>query len=174
MPRLTAKPTEIQQYLATLEATPRRIAAAVAGQDEARLRANTDRQTWSAVEILAHLRGCADVWTQSIYAMLNEEHPSLPLQDPRRWAKAMRYASLDFQPSLQAFSLQRAELVRVLHTIPEDKWNRTCDIGGRTHSVFSQVRRMALHESEHCAQLEALLATNKDILAANSDPPRAP
>ena len=99
MPRLTAPPAEIQHHLATLEATPRRIAAATGSCDETQLQAKPDTKTWSTVEVLAHLRACADVWTHSIYAMLTEDSPSLPLLDPRRWAKTTRYATLDFQPS---------------------------------------------------------------------------
>jgi hypothetical protein len=33
---------------------------------------------------------------------------------------------------------------------------RTAIIARRTHSVFSQMRRMALHEGKHCEQMEAL------------------
>jgi hypothetical protein len=38
------------------------------------------------VEILAHLRACDDLWSHSIYAMLAQDNPALPLLDERRWA----------------------------------------------------------------------------------------
>ena len=38
---------------------------------------------------------------------------------------------------------------------------KTANIEGRTHSVFSQARRMALHEAEHCEQLKTLFNANE-------------
>ena len=156
MSRLIADPRVIQTHLAQLIDTPACLAAAVAGLDEARLRLPPAPRQWSAIEILAHLRSCADLWGYSIYAMLTEDKPTLPLLDPRRWARALRYTHLEFAPAFQVFNLQRRELLNVLNSIPSDAWNRTADIGGRAHSIFSQTRRLALHEVEHCVQFEAL------------------
>jgi hypothetical protein len=82
------KPTapEIRVTLALLDETPRRIAACTIGLDERRLRASPGKRAWSAVEVFAHLRACDDLWTHSIYAMLTEHDPALPLLDERRWA----------------------------------------------------------------------------------------
>lgn len=70
---------------------------------------------------------------------------------------------LDFGPSLQAFSLKRQELLHVLRDLPEERWARTAVIGGRTHSVFSQVRRLALHEVGHCEQMESVLIRERGL-----------
>lgn len=148
-------PEAIEAHLALLEATPRRIAACTAGVDEARLRAAPGPKAWPAAEILAHLRGCDDVWTHSVYAMLIEAAPALPVLRPRDWAKAARYASLEFHSSFQAFALRRAEFVRVLRGLRPEAWARSAQIGNHTHTVFSQVRRLALHEAEHCGEIEA-------------------
>jgi uncharacterized damage-inducible protein DinB len=121
MPRLNPTPPEIQEHHALLEDTPRRIAACTSGLDEARLHSSPGERAWSAVEILAHIRACSDLWTHSIYAMLAEDYPALPLLDERRWAKVTRYATLGFHPSFQAFALAREELLRVLRELP---WNR--------------------------------------------------
>jgi hypothetical protein len=157
MPRLKFTDKEIHEYLSLLENTIRRISALTGNLTDEQLALSPGKRDWSAVEILAHLRGCNDVWTHSIYAMLAENHPTLALLDERRWAKVTRYATLGFHQSFQAFALSREELLRVLRDLPEESWARTCDIGGRKHSVFSQVRRMALHEQEHCEQIEETL-----------------
>ncbi len=102
--------------------------------------------------MLAHLRAC------SIYAMLAEDHPVLPLLDERRWAKVVRYAEEDFHPAFQVFATQRGELLHVLRGLAGDSWMRTGEIAGRAISVFGQARRMALHEVEHCDQIERMLA----------------
>jgi hypothetical protein len=167
MPRLKITPSEIQKYLALLEETPERIAQCIADIDPTQLSLAPGPRGWSALEILAHLRACEDLWSYSIYAMLVEEQPTLPLFDERRWAKVTRYASLDFPTSFQTFKLRRSELVRVLQNLPEPAWTRCAVIEGRQHTVFSQVRRMALHEQEHCTQIEALFS-GKDLISDNS------
>lgn len=161
MSRLKATPAEIEKHLALLAETPQRLATAVAGLDDAHLSRRPAERTWSAVEVLAHLRACDEVWSFSIYAMLAQDAPVLPLLDERRWAKTLRYADLGFVRSLQAFGLRRGELLHVLRQLPAESWQRSGVIEGRTHTVFSQVRRMALHEAEHCEQIETLLAESK-------------
>jgi hypothetical protein len=158
MSRLVPVPSEIKKYLQVLATTPKRLKKTSKGLSETRLSAKPNDRAWSAVEILAHLRGATDLWTYSIYAMLSENTPALALLDERRWAKAARYSELKFRPSLQAFTLQRTELLNVLRAIPDSHWSRTASVGGRAHSVYSQVRRLAMHELDHCAQIESLLA----------------
>jgi hypothetical protein len=157
MPRLEATPDEIAEHLALLDSTASRLRAYTKGLNNSQLAVQSDNKSWSVVQILAHLRGCADLWTYSIYAMLAEKEPTLALLDERRWAKAARYDWLPFDKSFKAFTLQRGELLIVLQALQTNAWMRLADIGGRKHSVFSQVRRMAKHENEHCDQIKALL-----------------
>jgi DinB superfamily len=160
MARVRYAAEEAEKFVGILEETPKRIAASTAGMTKAQLRTAPGPRAWSAVEILAHLRACDDLWTFSLYAMLAEprQRPALPRLDERRWARARGYARLEFGPSLKAFTLARAELLGTLRGLPEEAWSLTADIGGRNHSVFSQVRRLALHEVEHRGQFEALIA----------------
>src|SRR5688572_26379041 len=51
-----------EQALALLAETPRRIAELTAGVAATRLRTRPAAEDWSANEVLAHLRSCADVW----------------------------------------------------------------------------------------------------------------
>jgi hypothetical protein len=110
------------------------------------------------VEILAHLRACADVWGSTIESMLSNEAPSLPDIHPRMYIKQTPYPSLDFRDSLKAFSRQRQKLLRTLKSLRFDDWSRGPLIGNRRHTVFSQARRMAKHEMEHAARIELLLS----------------
>ena len=150
-------PAEITKYLALLEEFPRTVAARTAGLSEAQLRWSPSKKDWSVVEVLAHLRACAEIWSFSIYAMLAENKPVFPLLDERRWTKAARYATFEFQPAFQIFCLQRQELIAVLKPLDIETWARSANIEGRNHTVFSQTRRMALHETEHLDQIQALL-----------------
>jgi hypothetical protein len=57
---MKATPAEITKALLILDETPRRLAAASTHADAARLRLKPDARGWSAVDVLAHLRSCAD------------------------------------------------------------------------------------------------------------------
>ena len=75
----------------------------------------------------------------------------------RKWAKVTRYAESPFVESLQVFSLQRENLLRVLKALPLVAWERSAIIFERKHTVFTQTRRMAKHEEEHVEQIASLL-----------------
>jgi len=148
---------EIQKYLSWLEDTPRRIALAVNGVDQLRLGSRADKTSWSPNDILTHLRSCADLWTHSMYAMLAENEPEFSDINERKWAKVTRYDELPFHESFRTFTLQRENLLRVLKGLPFESWERSAIIFGRKHTVFTQTRRMAKHENEHCQQIEEIL-----------------
>lgn len=154
---MKATPSEIENYLGIISETPRKIARATGGLDNARLQFKADSKTWSVNDILAHLRSCADLWTHSIYAMLAATEPVFSDVDERKWAKVTRYAELPFHESFQAYSLQRENLVRVLHALPLESWERSAILFERKHTVFMQTRRLAKHEPEHVEQIENLL-----------------
>lgn len=155
---MKATPKEIQNYLRLLEETPQRISIVTCGVDESRLQFKADKKSWSVNDILAHLRSCSDLWSHSIYAMLAENEPVFSDISERKWAKVTRYAELPFAESFQAFSLQRENLLHVLRVLPFESWERSALINERKPTVFSQARRMARHETEHCQQIEELLA----------------
>ena len=150
-------PNEIEKYLSLLYDTSRRLTKATQGFDDLRLQYKIDKKAWSVNDILAHLRSCADVWGGSIEAMLAEDRPTLPYRHPRQWIKKTNYPDLLFQESFQAFQMQRKNLLNVLNNLSFEDWSRAAIINQREHTVFSQTRRMALHEDVHCQQIEELL-----------------
>lgn len=154
---MNATPAEIEKCLKLLTELPQRIAKATDGIDEAHLQFKADEKTWSVNDILAHLRSCADVWGDSVEAMLAEDNPKVPYRHPRQWIKKTNYLDLSFQESFQAFQVQRKEFLKVLKGLSFAAWSRGATIKGREHTVFTQVRRLALHESEHVEQIESLL-----------------
>jgi len=158
---MKASAADVEKFVRILSETPLRVSHATMEVDEARLQAKADKKSWSVNDILAHLRSCADLWTYSIYAMLAENEPRFSDINERKWAKVTRYVELPFDDSLQAFSLQRENLLRVLKALPFESWERSAIIFERKHTVFTQTRRMAKHEQEHCEQIESLLLNNK-------------
>ena len=148
---------EIEKYLNLLAQTSRRLSKATNGLDARHLQSRTQEQPWSVNDILAHLRSCADVWGDSIAAMLAEQKPTIPYHHPRQWIRKTNYPELPFPGSFQAFVAQRKKLLKVLKGLSFEDWSRAGIIKGREHTVFTEVRRMALHEQVHCEQIENLL-----------------
>jgi hypothetical protein len=158
MPSSAPSLSDIALYLALLADIPARLRAAAAGRSDADLARAPTPKAWSPAEVLGHLRGCEQVWTGTIYAMLAEKEPALARLDPRRIAKAACYAELPFRQSVATFGQRRAELLHVLGALRSADWDRGALIAGRRHTVFTQARRLALHERVHCDELAALLA----------------
>jgi hypothetical protein len=152
--RVTAK--EVEETLFLLAETPLRIAHLTESIEAARLHARQENQ-WSVIDILAHLRACADVWGASMDAMLTENSPTLSHIHPRKWVKETNYLKLPFHESFQALIEQRERLLITLKKLSFEDWSRAATIAGRKHTVFTQARRIAKHEKEHCDQIESLL-----------------
>lgn len=152
----------IEQVLALLTETPARIEALTAGLSPAQSRAAPSQDEWSANDVLAHLRACADVWGDCIATMLAEDAPMLRAVNPRAWIKKTNYPDLEFQPSLRAFAAQRAKLLATLESLPREAWSRTATVTGAgsvlRRTVLSYAERMARHERPHVKQIVRIVA----------------
>ena len=111
-------PLTIEQVLTRLAAGPPRIAELTAGLSPAQLRAVPSDGGWSANDILSHLRSCSDVWGDYIARILAEDRPTIRAVNPLTWIERTDYRDLELQPSLRAFTSQRAELLAVLQPLP--------------------------------------------------------
>jgi len=158
---MKVSPAEAENVLRLLAATPRRIASLSRGVEISKLHFSPHQGSWSANDILAHLRACADVWGKSIVEMITQDHPKLRYISPRSWIRKTDYLELEFRGSLKAFSDQRRELLRVLKGLAIKDWSRsatfTATTRGREQTVFSYACRIAEHEDKHCDQIEAVL-----------------
>jgi hypothetical protein len=147
---------DIEGYITTLSETPRRLAGSAAGLGDDQLYKALAPGEWSPSRLLAHLRAAAEVWGESIAEMLGQPSPDIPYIHPNQRMKAGGYAGLDYQASLLAYTRQRQALLEILRNLQPGDWSRPATIRGRRHTVFSQTRRMALHEADHWAQIERL------------------
>src|SRR5438552_15942070 len=120
----------IEQILTLLAEAPPRIAALTAGLSPAQLHTAPNPGEWSANDVLAHLRSCADVWGNCIAAILAEDTPTIRAVNPTTWIKQTDYPELEFRPSLQAFVTQRANLLAVLEPLPPEDWLRGATVTG--------------------------------------------
>ncbi len=153
----------IEQILTLLAAAPMRLMALASGLAPAQLRSSTAPDEWSANDVLAHLRACADVWGNSIATIIAEDRPTIRAINPRTWITRTDYCDLDFQPSLRAFATQRAELLAVLEPLLPEGWSRTATVTGAGSplilTVLSYAQRLAVHERPHLKQIERITNT---------------
>ena len=152
-----------EQVLTLLAETPPRIAALTTGLAPAQLHTPPKYDGWSANDVLAHLRACADVWGNCIVAMLAEDTPTLRAVNPRTWIKQTDYLELEFRPSLHAFATQRADLLAVLEPLPIDAWSRAGTVTGAgkvlERTVLFYAQWLARHERQHVKQVECIVNT---------------
>jgi len=152
-----------EQALTALADTPPRIAALTADLGPAQLRTALPDGGWSANEVLAHLRACADVWGDCIVAMIAHDRPTLRALNPRTWIRKTDYPDQDFRPSLHAFATQRTALLAVLEPLAPEGWSRAATVTGAgkplERTVLSYARWMAGHERPHLKQLERIVNT---------------
>jgi DinB family protein len=153
----------IERVLTLLRDVPTRIAVLTTDLSPEALQMRPTPDEWSANEVLAHLRACADVWGNYIMRIIEEDRPTWRAVSPRTWIKQTDYPELAFRPSLRAFTTQRADLLAVLSSLPIDAWERSARVStvGRVlePTVLSYAERLVIHEQPHVKQIERLVKT---------------
>lgn len=155
-------PLSPEQILALLTAAPPRLVAATEGLVAEQLRAAPGPDEWSANEVLAHLRSCADVWGDCIAVMAMEDRPTIRAINPRTWVTRTDYLDLEFRPSLAAFAEQRTRLLALLRSLPEKAWQRSATVTGAgeplERTIHFYAEWLATHEQTHLTQVEQVVA----------------
>ena len=150
------------QVLLALEEAPPRMAAMTLGLSEAQLHTAPAEAEWSANEVLAHLRSCADVWGDCIVTILNQDLPTIRAMDPRTWTRRTNYPDLQFVPSLEAFTAQRTDLLNILGHLDPETWLRSATVTGAgkplVRTVHFYAQWLARHERTHLKQMEKIAA----------------
>jgi hypothetical protein len=153
--------TEANQTLRVLSDTPKEIARIARGSDDRQLHRKPAPDAWSARDIVAHMRACAEVWGRSINRMVTEDHPTIRYVSPRGWIQRTDYFAQGFHDSLRAFSEARTGLVETLGALNASGWSRRATFTGttlgRNATVLSYAKRIADHEVRHLDQLRRTL-----------------
>ncbi len=158
---MTARSLSIDHILSILAETSPLLAGLTTGLSAGQLQTAPNPAEWSANQVLAHLRSCADVWGDCIARIIAQDAPVILAVHPRNWIKKTNYLDQEFQPSLHAFTAQRSELLAVLAPLAPAAWSQTATIIGEgkpnVRSVLSYARRLALHEPPHINQIERIV-----------------
>jgi hypothetical protein len=147
----------MEELLLLLADAPPRLAASTALLSSAQLRARPINEEWSANDVLAHVRACADVWGGCIEAIIAEDRPTLRAVNPRTWIKKTDYRELEFRSSLRSFTKQRSDLLAALEPLPPKGWSRSARVTGAgavlVRTVHFYAQWLAKHERTHVKQI---------------------
>ncbi len=152
----------IEQILTMLAQAPPRITALTAGCHPGQLLTAPAPGEWSANEVLAHIRACADVWGGCIKEIITHDRSVVRAVNPRTWIKSTDYLEMEFHPSLQAYTEQRSKLVVVLQALTPADWSRSASVTGAgaplERTAFFYAQWLARHERPHLKQIARIVA----------------
>ena len=160
--RLTETPAEIERLLAT-------YTDAVVSRRPA-------PTSWSAKEIVCHLRDVEELFQLRFHTIIALDEPTIlvvgasadelapwrlaashPL-DPDRWAEERQYERSDAREALRALRRRRHEVLRLLNTLSDTEWQRGGIHPARGRLTLAQwVASLAGHDDNHLAQLARAL-----------------
>jgi hypothetical protein len=152
------------EYLKVIQQTPNYLNAVLEQLPEQALNLSDPAGEWRPLDILIHLNACQEIWGFTIYAMLAAENPCLTSIHPSQFAKLSYQSQVDFIQLLETFIAERRQLLSLLKILTSEEWNAAGLIAKREHSVFSQVRRLALHEKNHWDQITPFIPGGTSII----------
>jgi hypothetical protein len=145
------------ELIEALRSTPSLIREATRNADDSALGMRPVKDEWSANEVLAHLRSCADVWGDYIERIVKEDEPTIRAVSPRTWIEQTDYNEQPFARSFGAFARQRKKLLTTLSALDDADWERTALVTGAgkasTRTVLDYVERLVRHERPHVKQI---------------------
>jgi len=161
---MASRDLSIDDIMAILPETPRRIAALTVGLTPTQLHASPGPESWSVNDVLAHLRACHDVLGGNVLRILAEDNPTWKGMNPRAWLKKTDYPQWKFAPAFEAFKQQRAELLATLVPLAPDAWERTATVTGMLGETYERSASyyaawLAGHERSHWKQIGRIVET---------------
>jgi hypothetical protein len=152
----------IEQILTMLGGAPPRIAALTAELAPAQLHTPPDEDEWSANDVLAHLRACADVWGNCIREIIAKDRPTIRAVSPRTWIRRTDYLDQEFQPSFRAYTAQRTDLLATLESLAPEAWSRSAKVTGAgkplERTLLTYAEDIAIHERPHLKQIARIVS----------------
>jgi hypothetical protein len=159
--RVYDTPLTIEQILTRLAGMPVRLTDLTQGMSPTQLVEAPEPGEWSARDVLAHLRACADIWGKYIRVILSEDNPTFKAVNPTTWIKHTDYRQQEFGPSLHAYTAQRTELLAALQPLAPESWGRAAMVTGggkpRQRTVYTYAQWLANHERSHIRQVEGIV-----------------
>ncbi|HMN13091.1 MAG TPA: DinB family protein [Bellilinea sp.] len=149
------------EFLMLLTNGPEKISGIVAPLRPEELKNQWKPGEWSVVEVLAHLRSCADVWEGCMRRIQAEDHPRIKAVNPKLYIRSVNYESLEFAESFAAFKAQRERLLAWLQSLPTEDWLRGATVYGAgkplARTLLFYAGWLARHERTHYRQFTKIV-----------------
>jgi hypothetical protein len=110
----------IESYLAG----PPALRRAVEGMTREQLLARPIAGKWSTLEVVCHLADFDPVLADRMKRIIAEDRPPLTSADETRFAQALAYHQRDVEEELALIAVTRAQLARILGTLPDSVLQR--------------------------------------------------
>ncbi len=151
-------PYTVDQALASLASTARRIERLSAGLSPKRAAARPAPGKWSVKEIVKHLADCELVYGVRYRAIVAEPGTALIAFDQEAWAKNLGYREQPLKSAVAALKTLRENNLALLRTVPKAAWKKS----GKHQSYGMLTLRQLIvhmtdHDRNHVAQIERLL-----------------
>ena len=160
MPTIEERMTlPVGENLARMARTADELAAAIEGRDDDALAGRPDPRSWSAKEIVCHLRDAEEYLMLRVWMALTLGEPALPPGgEQERWVEDRQYARSDAAEALRAFRRRREESLALFRTLAPADWERggISQARGRV-TVADHAAIMAWHDDNHLDQLRRAL-----------------
>jgi hypothetical protein len=149
----------VDAAIATVSATPQRVAEAVIDVSPADLRRRPDADTWSVLEYVCHLRDVGASYTIRLHRTRVEDGPALePMLNDLR-AVRFRYNRRDIVAVVAELADNAAGLVDEAERFGDDDWRRTATrLPGEERTALWLLRQAAHEGVHHLHDIAALLA----------------
>jgi hypothetical protein len=149
---------ELKKHLDAAEKSPKEVAAAVAGLSESTLRYKPSPDRWCILEILGHLADMEIVLGYRMRQMLADTKPVIAPLDQDAWARNLNYLNSPRAEMVAFYGIARHHNLRLLRSIAVADLSKSAfhPEMQREMTVAEIVERIAVHGSNHLAQIEKL------------------
>lgn len=145
--------------MARMARTAGEYAAAIDVATAAARTRRPDGTSWSAGEVLCHVRDIEEAFLARFQSILASERPWFTAIDPDRWATDRQYARNDPVEALAAFRRRREQTLALLGALEPAHWERSGLHATRgPMSIADLVSLLAGEDDNHLDQLRRALA----------------
>jgi DinB superfamily len=130
-------------------AGPTVLRKAVAGMTREQVRARPVAGKWSTLEVVCHLADFDPILADRMKRIIALERPPLFGADENRFAAALAYHDRDLEEELAIIERTRAQLARILRTLPDEALGRVGVHNERGPLTLEQMLTMATRHIPH-------------------------
>jgi uncharacterized damage-inducible protein DinB len=141
----------IDAYLAG----PPALRAAVRGLSREQLVARPVAGKWSTLEVVCHLADFDPILADRMKRIVAEDRPQLLGADEKRFAAALAYQQRDLEEELAVIEHTRAQLARILRTLPDEALQRVGVHNERGELTLERMLSVATNHLPHHVQFIA-------------------